>query len=80
VEKYEAIKKNYLPCVANRKSDGGLIGAQTVNGWFKHKVPGELVLKVKALEWKVTPHELDQISTQTQRMDYRRSNHANHLF
>ena len=24
--------------------------AQTVNGWFKHKVPGELVLKVsKAL-------------------------------
>jgi DNA-binding transcriptional regulator YdaS (Cro superfamily) len=33
--------------------------AQTVNGWFKHKVPGELVLKVsKALEWKVTPHEL----------------------
>ncbi|HAN8704295.1 TPA: helix-turn-helix domain-containing protein [Escherichia coli] len=33
--------------------------AQTVNGWFKNKVPGELVLKVaKAVEWKVTPHEL----------------------
>ncbi|WP_024556621.1 transcriptional regulator [Franconibacter pulveris 1160] len=33
--------------------------AQTVNGWFKHKVPGELVLKVsKAIGFKVTPHEL----------------------
>ena len=55
--------------------------AQTVNGWFKHKVPGELVLKVsKALEWKVIRMNSDQISTQTQRMDYRRSKHANHLF
>ncbi|MCI1034072.1 transcriptional regulator [Raoultella terrigena] len=33
--------------------------AQTVNGWFKNKVPGELVLKVsKAVEWQVTPHEI----------------------
>ncbi|HEC2582044.1 TPA: transcriptional regulator [Raoultella ornithinolytica] len=33
--------------------------AQTVNGWFKNKIPGELVLKVsKAVEWRVTPHEL----------------------
>ncbi|HIF5901742.1 TPA: transcriptional regulator [Raoultella ornithinolytica] len=33
--------------------------AQTVNGWFKNKIPGELVLKVsKAVEWQVTPHEL----------------------
>lgn len=33
--------------------------AQTVNGWFKDKIPGELVLKVsKAVEWRVTPHEL----------------------
>lgn len=32
---------------------------QTVNGWFKNKIPGELVLKVaRALEWRVTPHEL----------------------
>ncbi|WP_233981700.1 transcriptional regulator [Pectobacterium versatile] len=33
--------------------------AQTVNGWFKNKVPGELVVKVaRAIGWKVTPHEL----------------------
>lgn len=33
--------------------------AQTVNGWFKNKIPGELVIKVsKAVDWKVTPHEL----------------------
>jgi DNA-binding transcriptional regulator YdaS (Cro superfamily) len=33
--------------------------AQTVNGWFKNKIPGELVLKVsEVLEFKVTPHEL----------------------
>ncbi|WP_297207395.1 YdaS family helix-turn-helix protein [uncultured Pluralibacter sp.] len=33
--------------------------AQTVNGWFKNKVPGELVVRVsKAVDWKVTPHEL----------------------
>ncbi|UJD80085.1 helix-turn-helix domain-containing protein [Serratia rubidaea] len=33
--------------------------AQTVNGWFKNKVPGELVLKVsRAVDWRVTPHEL----------------------
>ncbi|HDN2703494.1 TPA: helix-turn-helix domain-containing protein [Klebsiella aerogenes] len=33
--------------------------AQTVNGWFKKKIPGELVIKVsKAVDWKVTPHEL----------------------
>lgn len=33
--------------------------AQTVNGWFKNKVPGELVVRVsKAVDWQVTPHEL----------------------
>ncbi|HFU0596181.1 TPA: transcriptional regulator [Escherichia coli] len=33
--------------------------AQTVNGWFKNKIPGELVVKVAmAVEWRVTPHEL----------------------
>ncbi|MGN8238636.1 transcriptional regulator [Enterobacter soli] len=33
--------------------------AQTVNGWFKNKIPGELVLKVsKVVNWQVTPHEL----------------------
>ncbi|GER63374.1 hypothetical protein CSC35_0139 [Enterobacter hormaechei] len=33
--------------------------AQTVNGWFKNKIPGELVLKVsKAVDWQVTPNEL----------------------
>lgn len=33
--------------------------AQTVNGWFKNKIPGELVIQVsKAVDWKVTPHEL----------------------
>ncbi|EDJ4782430.1 Cro/Cl family transcriptional regulator [Salmonella enterica] len=33
--------------------------AQTVNGWFKNKVPGELVVRVaRAIDWKVTPHEL----------------------
>ncbi|EBD3218449.1 helix-turn-helix domain-containing protein [Salmonella enterica] len=33
--------------------------AQTVNGWFKKKVPGELVVRVsKAVHWQVTPHEL----------------------
>lgn len=33
--------------------------AQTVNGWFKKKVPGELVVRVsKALNWQITPHEL----------------------
>ncbi|HDR2471501.1 TPA: helix-turn-helix domain-containing protein [Enterobacter soli] len=33
--------------------------AQTVNGWFKNKIPGELVLKVsKVVDWQVTPHEL----------------------
>lgn len=32
---------------------------QTVNGWFKNKIPGELVVKVaRVMEWKVTPHEL----------------------
>lgn len=40
--------------------------AQTVNGWFKNKVPGELVLKVsKAVEWQVTPHELRPICTES---------------
>lgn len=33
--------------------------AQTVNGWFKNKIPGELVLKVsEVVDFKVTPHEL----------------------
>lgn len=33
--------------------------AQTVNGWFKNKVPGELVVRVaRAIDWKVTAHEL----------------------
>ncbi|CAI1603819.1 Uncharacterized protein conserved in bacteria, prophage-related [Serratia fonticola] len=33
--------------------------SQTINGWFKDKVPGESVLKAaRALNWAVTPHEL----------------------
>jgi len=33
--------------------------AQTVNGWVKNKIPGELVLKVsEVVDFKVTPHEL----------------------
>lgn len=33
--------------------------SQTINFWFKTKVPGELVLKTAtALNFKVTPHEL----------------------
>jgi DNA-binding transcriptional regulator YdaS (Cro superfamily) len=33
--------------------------AQTVNGWFKNKIPAELVLKVSiAVAYGVTPHEL----------------------
>lgn len=33
--------------------------SQTINGWFKDKVPAEQVLKTsRLLGWAVTPHEL----------------------
>lgn len=40
---------------------------QTVSLWFKGRVPGEEVLRTsEALEWRVTPHDLRRIFTQTQ--------------
>ncbi|WP_291970928.1 YdaS family helix-turn-helix protein [Candidatus Symbiopectobacterium sp.] len=53
--------QNKIFAITSQSELGRRLGKrpQTISFWFKKRVPAELVVSMsKALEWKVTPHEL----------------------